>query len=416
MSFDAIMLQHAQGLLGLRDESVAIARDGLLADLMNVTKPLLAGSALVEVNLLVLNHAAEIVSNILCSEEIKGGRAIPDLYSWVQTVGTEATTQALYGMENPMVTNQDLVDDVWCFESGLRVLGLNVFPRVIANRAYHARERLIDSISSLFSPPMLERLPNLTRRRVEVIQGQGIEDPREIARIELALLHGATVNTIPALFWTIAHIFARPDLVARIRAEIMPLVTFTPSEEGGHSTQAEFLLNDLLTACPLLTSTYREVIWFSNQAMSTCHVMTDTPVADERGREYVLRAGCSVIMPATGHMEGDVWGTKKDHFDPERFLDWDDYKASRHRRLVYMPFGGGRHLCPGRHLAKAEILGFTMMLLVSFDMEGIEIPTLEPARLGQGVGKPEYLRKGGSLSVRLMTRKGFNNVMWTVKE
>jgi hypothetical protein len=32
------------------------------------------------------------------------------------------------------------------------ILGLNFFPRVIAGRAYHARERLLDAISPLFSP------------------------------------------------------------------------------------------------------------------------------------------------------------------------------------------------------------------------------------------------------------------------
>ncbi|KAL4768993.1 hypothetical protein BDW60DRAFT_210401 [Aspergillus nidulans var. acristatus] len=156
MSFDAVMLQHAQGLLGLQDESVKIAGDGLLADLMSTTKPLLAGSALTDVNLSVLSHAAKTVSEILSSDNIRDGFAIPDLYSWMQTVGTVATIEALYGSENPIAAKQGLVDDVWLFESGLRTLGLNLFPRVIASRAYHARERLLNSISHLFSPLLLD--------------------------------------------------------------------------------------------------------------------------------------------------------------------------------------------------------------------------------------------------------------------
>ena len=42
MSFDAIKVQHAQGLLGLEDRSLEIACNGMLADLMHVTKPILA--------------------------------------------------------------------------------------------------------------------------------------------------------------------------------------------------------------------------------------------------------------------------------------------------------------------------------------------------------------------------------------
>ncbi|EAW20259.1 uncharacterized protein NFIA_098930 [Aspergillus fischeri NRRL 181] len=153
--------------------------------------------------------------------------------------------------------------------------------------------------------------------------------------------------------------------------------------------------------------------------MSTRHVMENTFITDSDGREYLLRAGSIVVMPATAHMEGDVWGINKIDFDPERFLDWEDHKASRDRRLIYMPFGGGRHLCPGRNLAKAEILGFIVMLILSFDMEDganleqpIRVPTLEPARLGQGVGKPVYLRTGDKFPVRLRTRKGLESVNW----
>jgi cytochrome P450 len=216
-----------------------------------------------------------------------------------------------------------------------------------------------------------------------VIRSKGIRDSREIARIELALLHGATVNTIPTLFWTVAHTFARADLVACLRAEILPLVSFLPrggaAEEGIEAqaqapTQAQISLKDLETTCPLLLSTYREVIRLSNQAMSTRQVMETTTMTDGGGRTYFLRAGSSVVMPATGHMEGDVWGANKNDFDPERFLDWGDHKASRDRHLVYMPFGGGRHLRPGRNLAKAEILGIVAMLLLSFEWRMARAP------------------------------------------
>jgi cytochrome P450 len=123
-------------------------------------------------------------------------------------------------------------------------------------------------------------------------------------------------------------------------------------------------------------------------------------------------------------MEGEVWGSNKHDFNPERFLDWDDHKASRDRRLVYMPFGGGRHLCPGRNLARAEILGIVSMLILSFEIEDgacprqlqrpIIVPKLAPAKLGQGVGKPVYHEAGGALPVRFRKRKELQRVSWKV--
>lgn len=109
MSFDAIMCQHAQGLLGLQDSSVNLARDGMLADLMHVTKPILAGEALARINVTVLNHAAIVLNRI------REGKSydVPDFYDWVQTTATLATTEALYGAANPLHGNRSLLDDVW---------------------------------------------------------------------------------------------------------------------------------------------------------------------------------------------------------------------------------------------------------------------------------------------------------------
>ena len=109
MSFDAIMIQHAQGLLGLSNKSLKLSRDGMLADLMHVTKPILAGEALARINAQVLNHAAIVLNEIGTRKAYE----IPDFYDWVQTTATVATTEALYGEANPFSRDKGLVDDVW---------------------------------------------------------------------------------------------------------------------------------------------------------------------------------------------------------------------------------------------------------------------------------------------------------------
>lgn len=285
-----------------------------------------------------------------------------------------------------------------------------------AGHALRARERLVVAIASLFDDDKIE-LPELTRRRIEVIRSHGIMDSREAARVEVALLHGATVNTVPSLFWTLAHVFARPELVAAIRNEALPLVQFASGSPGGDQ-EARFPLKLLDTACPLLLSTYREVTRLSNQAISTRWVMEDTILTDAHGREYLFRADTTVMMPATAHSSAHVWGPDANEFQPRRFLDWKA-KASRERHGAYMPFGGGKHLCPGRNLAKAEILGMTVALALAFEMEDaarpgrpIGVPEIRAARMGQGVGKPVDLETGKKLAVRFRTRKGWENIKW----
>ena len=289
---------------------------------------------------------------------------------------------------------------------------------MIAPREYRARERLVAAIATLFDQTLDRKieLPELTRRRIEVIRSHGITDPIEAARVELALLHGATVNTVPTLFWTVAHVFARPELVDAIRKEALPLVKFASASLNGEQ-EAHFPIKLLDSATPLLLSSYREVTRLSNQAMSTRHVMEDTFLHDSRGRQYLFRAGSTVVMPATGHSAVNVWGSDASEFQPRRFLDWSE-KSSRERHAAYMPFGGGKHLCPGRNLAKAEILGLVVALSLAFEVEDaatggpINVPELKPARLGQGVGKPADLGKGKGLAVRFRTRKGWENIRW----
>ncbi|KAL0262304.1 hypothetical protein SLS55_003746 [Diplodia seriata] len=418
MSFDAIMMQHAQGLLGLSDKSLGLARDGMLTDLMNVTKPILAGEPLARINATVLNHAAETLDAIRRQPE---AYEIPDLYDWVQTTATLATTEALYGAANPLAHDKSLIDDVWHFEAGLRRLALGILPSIIAPRANAARDRLVSALASIFDDDDAVPLPELTQRRLAVIRRHGITSAREAARIELALLHGATVNTVPTLFWTLAHVFARPALVAAIRAEALPFVTMVENDESNEK-EAHFPVRGLDTNCSLLLSAYREATRLANRAMSTRHVTADTVLADARGnQQYVLRAGATVAMPATAHVSPRVWGEDAAAFDPARFLGWDKRDGhinnSKERRAAYMPFGGGKHLCPGRNLAKAEVLGVVAALAVAFDVEAaaggpIEVPEVEPARLGQGVGKPVRGRDGRGVAARIRVREGWEGVRW----
>jgi cytochrome P450 len=89
-------------------------------------------------------------------------------------------------------------------------------------------------------------------------------------------------------------------------------------------------------------------------------------------------------------------------FDGTRFLkatsrttDYDKEGKGRGKagRLAYMPFGGGRNLCPGRHFAFARVLGMAAAIVLSFDLisrdgQPITASYERSRRFGQGTAKP----------------------------
>ena len=82
----------------------------------------------------------------------------------------------------------------------------------------------------------------------------------------------------------------------------------------------------------------------------------------------------------------DLW-PGPDRFDPDRFLAEDGSLRRPTHRYAYLPFGGGRHLCIGRHLALHELREAIRALVPRFRFESTADATtvelgvvLKPAR------------------------------------
>jgi len=119
------------------------------------------------------------------------------------------------------------------------------------------------------------------------------------------------------------------------------------------------------------------------------------------------------------HRIQGVWGDDALEFNPDRFLVATDKSADqisrdKTKKNAYIPFGGGRHLCPGRNFAFAEILALTCALVLGFDLtsNGMEFDQMmpRPAVLANAIVKP--LNNGEGLGLKLRRRKGWENVKW----
>lgn len=239
----------------------------------------------------------------------------------------------------------------------------------------------------------------------------------DIGKLELALLHVSTANAIPTLFWLITFIASDPALVASLREELPSVITVSESKDGKREAHVDITKFD--PHCPLLVSCYREVVRLVNSQLGTRRVMADTTISDGKST-YLLRKGWDVNMPSgVSHLSTGSWGPNAASFDARRFMKLDakgtmSEKAKEEKR-AYIPFGGGKHLCPGRNFAFAEILGFVAALLMGFDVKAkdgglIEVPEIRRAKLGEAVSKP--FGKGLAMGANITRRQGWEDVVW----
>ncbi|RMJ13686.1 hypothetical protein CDV36_006655 [Fusarium kuroshium] len=413
LAFEPFAVEFAQRELAISNESARIVREtNLVPDFFSVITKSMAGEYTHRMNANALKYVSKELETLGSSEPMK----IPNLYLWVRDMMTIATTEALYGPDNPIKGNPGLLEDLWTFEAGLTGILLNVFPSITARAAHYARARLQAALGKYYGAKkdQHEDAAQIVKSRATVLRSYGILGA-EVGTFELALLHVSTANTIPTLFWFMAQIYARPELVSRLREEVVPVA------QHGDDNEVTIDITTLDQKCPLLVSCYREAIRLSNQTVGNRRVMEDTTISDGKGSSYLLKKGLNVQMSAQVlHTLHSVWGNDVMEFDPERFIEKggkENLQSDRAKRTSFAPFGGGRHLCPGRNFAFAENLGLMTSLLLGFDVSPLDqdyaafkVPSMKACVFSEAAGKPE--NEGQGFGVQIQKKKGWEKTKW----
>lgn len=323
----------------------------------------------------------------------------------------------------------------------MQALFLGVLPNVIARTAVSNREVFSTALTNFYAEKrdLADDVAAITHVRAQHARdaGFGIE---QVGKQEVALPFVATTNTIPTLFWFFVNVWSRPELVEKLRDEVAPLIEMTENSASGNTGHGEkndkkqtfarkatLDIGTLENTCPLLVSCYRECIRLANQGLGNRYIKQDTVLTDHDGKQYLLRKGMVAMWPIRSlHVAQEIWGADADEFVADRFVPaaqavegGSTYGLSaaeeRVRKLAYVPFGGGKHLCPGRNFAFAENLGFMGSLVMGFDVDGLvgKCPPMGRSKIGEAVCKPYKGQVGGE--IKLTRREGWEDVEWAYK-
>ncbi|TEA10841.1 Cholesterol 7-alpha-monooxygenase [Colletotrichum sidae] len=412
--FEPFAVDFAQLQLGFRQDIMHILADtDIVKDVFESIRAAMTAPYVRKMNARALNYVSDELQTIAAGKPLE----LPNLYLWLRDLMSLATTEALYGHENPLRKDPSLLKEVWVFDEGLTGLMFTPFNKFTQRRTYQARARLQAALANYYGPGMdaNDDVAQLVKNRANAMRKNGMLS-RDVGEFEIALLHVATSNTIPTLFWFVAHVFHRPDLVASLMDEVLPVV-----QHGGDGN-VTIDIGDIDERCPLLVSCYREAVRICNKGLGNRRADKDTTISDGKGNTYLLKKGSNIQMSQeVFHSYEPAWGPNPTDYVAERFVEQGNGKptdAEKIKKASYLPFGGGKHLCPGRTFAFAENLGLVAALVVGFEVtlldadrkRATEMISMDRSIFSSAVVKP--LNHGEGLGARIKRRKGWETVIW----
>jgi cytochrome P450 len=196
-----------------------------------------------------------------------------------------------------------------------------------------------------------------------------------------------------------------PGLLSSLREEISTAIKHSKT-----ATKTEFDITKLISL-PLLSSVYTETL-----RLRVSTTLTRLLISDLEVDGLTLKKGNMVMIPSLlAHTDASEWLTPEHpatEFWPQRFLPskFSDGDSTTPKPGTFFPFGGGISICPGRVLAKQEILTAVAMLIWKLEFEFVEFVTEDGKTHDRGPEAPKRAVGAGSvvpdgdLKVRLRRR------------
>jgi hypothetical protein len=276
---------------------------------------------------------------------------------------------------------------------------LNIFPTITARRAYYARKAINKAFQKYLELGQAKDAGRVVTESVNTARKWGVSS-LDTWNLEILRVFVSVINNVPSSFWLLSYILNDAELLKEIREEIMTVITRKNDTVSMDITK--FHCN-----CPLYVSTWQETLRHISANGAVRRVKTDTLLSNS----FALKAGSSIQMPAgVLHQSPSTWGKDARTFNARRFLKANDLPREQRKAQTssYVSFGGGKHLCPGRHLATTEVLSLVATLLLGYEFEGFRMLPQQPVKIGSGVKKVK-----GDLQMVVKRREVWKDVTWS---
>ncbi|XXH01840.1 hypothetical protein Hte_008202 [Hypoxylon texense] len=317
----------------------------------------------------------------------------PDLYTFLQGLVSSATIEALMGSKIFEI-HPNIVDDFWTFERATPQF-LRAFPRWLIPSKYKTRDRIFNTMKKLEELA----LQNISRLKLEDPEwepylgskflrarheyGQFLRPLPDNTKAweKMGIMFAANANLLPSIFWYIFEALKDQDLQQRMIAEIQ---TCLPPDAPDVGRNIASLMDQ-----PLLQSAYAETLRLrvAIALPRTCE-HSDFNLSGHRIKKDKLLIVLTWPVPEdeAAWVQSGRPPSKKgvDEFWADRYLipkqttkdgncgkdGSSNYEFSlRGLSGRFMPYGGGQHLCPGRHYAKSQLIGTLAFFFSQYELE-----------------------------------------------
>lgn len=287
------------------------------------------------------------------------------------------------------------------------MLVLDFFPTLTAPKGYAGRNIVTPAFEKYYNAGLDKNANGLVKGRARTARKWGLST-KQISQAEITIIMAAGTNTVPNVFYMICHIFSQQQLVLSVQEEVRKIMV-RETQNGVETVTLN--VSRLQTDCQLLTACCTETLRLVKTGASVRTILKDVMLDDQ----YLLKKGAFIQIP-TGVTQSDpkTWGPDAKQFNPRRFLDQtslskEDKKA---QNQAFIPFGGGKNLCPGRHLAFTEVAAFVAMLVLGYELNmsdggKLQVPKGEFQKLGVASISPLK-----DLDVLAKRREEFAGVVW----
>jgi len=295
----------------------------------------------------------------------------------------QPSTLALFGEINPLSIEDDfrLYDDNFHhFSAGhSRWVYLWFF-----SKPMKALSRLNSSWLKKLHPPCESEF--IKARTTLFLDNSDWLSEKDHGALQTSILWGSLANTIPAVFWSLFYVLQDTKAVEVIKQEINTYLPIFSLDNDADNSIIEEWTPEQLNSCVYLESTVYETLRLAAAPLLTRNCERETKMVLQDGRILNVKPNETVACcTAITHLDANLFP------EPNKFIF--DRFVNKNAESVpgFMPFGGGKTMCPGRFFAKNELKICLAMLLRYMEYKFVDtqiIPIQQPHRVGFGVAPP----------------------------